>query len=361
MSAIQTENISEMVRLIQKYIGPSVPRIEGEAAIYAAANEIEEWQVAKQDEYTVDIVQGSNLLEITAESFVSTRDEYMANGEFDTDTSSWNAGNAVLSVVSGRLRVAVQTGGSPGEATQQIFPPAGTPMVISGSVFNGTTNGQIVVGTTAGASDLYVGPLGSSVADASFTAGAQTHITLRTTGTVSTEYAEFDDITVHAAQNSKYSLNGIKFLSYRDRPMTPKTEKWIDDNDRYWRDTEEGEPLFYFVERLKETNDKMYVRLSRKPAENLTDGFSYVVTAKSRPTTIQSTDNQILAWYRKYGELLEFGAAGRILMQPGRKWSNATMGQYYLKKFNQMKQELISQSHRSHSQASVSVRQRNWV
>ena len=226
--AVATENISEMVRLIQKYIGPSVPRIEAEAAIYAAANEIENWNVAKEEKRTIDITQGSDII------------------------------------------------------------------LISPAV-------------------------------------------------------------------AEYSLNSVTYLAYRDRPMTPKTEQWLDDNDPYWRHSEEGEPLFYFVEKISKDDDNIIVRTSRKPAETVTDGYTFVAACKSRPETITSVDNLILTWYRLYGELLEFGAAGRILMQPKRKWSNPTLGKYYLTKFNQLKQELISESRRSHVGASVSVQQRNWV
>lgn len=226
--AVLTEDIAEMVRAMQKYIGPSVPRIEAEQAIYATLNEVEQHRILSDDEEsTTNIVQGADYIEI-------------------------------------------------------------------------------------------------------------------------------------AAPGTDYGYNGLNYLRYRESELTAKNEKWLDQHDYGWRMAGEAQPLFYFMTNRK-SGEAIIIRTNRKPAESVTDGYTYQPTIISKPASLTATGNQILTWYRDYGEAVEFGAAGRLLMQPDRKWSNDKLGVYYLRKWNQMKQEILSQARRGNTNSSVSVKLPRWA
>lgn len=226
--AVNVEDIALMVRDIQKYIGPSVPRIEAEKAIYAALNEIEQHRIiADDEEYQTNITQGSDIISISSPSV-------------------------------------------------------------------------------------------------------------------------------------DYGYSGVRYLSYEETPLTAKNEQWLDQNDYGWRHAPEGQPLYYFMT-TRSLGQSIVLRTNRKPAETIANGYTYQPTLISKPVSHTGTANKILTWYREYGEAVEFGAAGRLLTQPKRKWSDTKLGSYYLKKFNQMKQEILSQARRGNTNSSVSVKLPRWA
>jgi hypothetical protein len=141
--------------------------------------------------------------------------EFLLNGNFTTDTTSWTATTAVLSSIAGGqltncLSVA-NSGANAGRATQAITTWTDTTYTLSYYFKKGTAaNGKVVVGTTDGGADLYDS---GSLSDAAWTAHTATitvpqaaaatdiiYVTCKVGSTTDTETALFDTMSLTTEQ-----------------------------------------------------------------------------------------------------------------------------------------------------------------
>jgi hypothetical protein len=137
-----------------------------------------------------------------------TGTELVTNGTFDTDTTGWSAGNATLSVVSGKLRITATSGGARSEATQDVTTVAGKKYVVSTTdVVDATTSTARLEVFNAG---IYLaGAIGTGSLSATFVAGStSTTIDLAMGADCTTgDYIEFDNVSVRLAEEDR-SVNG---------------------------------------------------------------------------------------------------------------------------------------------------------
>jgi hypothetical protein len=113
--------------------------------------------------------------------------ELVTNGTFDTDTTGWTATNATTSVISGVARVTATV--DFGRISQSCTTVVGKTYRVTAYELDGTSVGQVLVGTSAGS-----GGLGSGTALTFVATTTTSFVTLRinTAG----GYADFDNISV---------------------------------------------------------------------------------------------------------------------------------------------------------------------
>ena len=135
-----------------------------------------------------------------------------------------------------------------------------------------------------------------------------------------------------AADQAAYALTGpdgtvvseIITAWYDGREILPKTEKQLKTLDDEWRDIE-GTPEYYVL------LSPRVMTLTPYPADDLTDGLELRVALK--PSITATTIDDTI--YEDYYETIGAGALGRLLLQQGRPWYNASLATFYREQFEQ--------------------------
>jgi len=128
-------------------------------------------------------------------------DSLVTNGDFATATTGWNAGtNSTLSIVSAALRVTSTSTTAP-TAYQVITTAVGKSYTVSADILTGSATrfGRLLVGNSASNGALYTGGYAvSTTQTATFVAtSVTTYLTLMCNTTTSTEYMDFDNVSVY--------------------------------------------------------------------------------------------------------------------------------------------------------------------
>jgi len=162
---------------------------------------------------------------------VSYGPELVTNGTFDTDTSGWSALNAVLTIVSGALRVE-NDGASFGYGYQGFETEAGKVYTFSIDAFPGNQNAVVRIGDNSyGAlnkkfdNSLITSPVtltGQFVATAT-----TTFFRLSTTSNVDGDYANFDNISVKEVTYNSSAADATLKLIYHPNDV-PRIEYDLD-------------------------------------------------------------------------------------------------------------------------------------
>ena len=148
-------------------------------------------------------IRGAYLADTTAET-VTASGELVTNGTFTTDTTGWTASGATLSVVSGAMRV-TNSGAAAGYGYQQIATVVGKSYQVQATRTAGTGPATFTVGVSAG-----------SAGYGNITSGSTCFLTATTTttfiscyvdDTVSSHYADFDNISVKLAEPDRSVKN----------------------------------------------------------------------------------------------------------------------------------------------------------
>lgn len=118
----------------------------------------------------------------------------VTNGTFDTDTTGWIAGNATLSVESGKLRI-TNIGAVYGLASQSVATTSGKAFVLGGDPYNGTNGGASVKVANYSGGTAYVSVTVPGTKKI-FLATANTIYPQCVSSNTSNGYADYDNISL---------------------------------------------------------------------------------------------------------------------------------------------------------------------
>ena len=122
--------------------------------------------------------------------------ELVTNGTFDSSTTGWTGSSTTLSAQSGWLRA--ESVSTPAFAYQAISTVVGKVYTIAGEWRSSAGTWRIVVGTSAGNTNIYTSSIaGSGTVDATFTATTTTtYVSVRSVTITVGDYVEIDNVTV---------------------------------------------------------------------------------------------------------------------------------------------------------------------
>ena len=149
----------------------------------------------------------------------------ITNGNFDSNTTGWNAdGTAALSVNGSKQLLITSSGSSVGKAMYTMTTVSGMVYRVTGNFYKGTSNQGLVQASTSGS--LGSGVLGSQSAMTSdtefnftFTAtGTTTYLILYEGGGGDDDTTIWDNIVVSPQVPSDFEINDITIV-YREKPM----------------------------------------------------------------------------------------------------------------------------------------------
>lgn len=153
---------------------------------------------------------------------------------------------------------------------------------------------------------------------------------------------------------------GIKTVAIEERPLTKKTEGWLDANISGWRYRDPGSAQYFYVDRTRNNyaNGTAHLRLDMQADTAITGGLKVKAVLKSIPA---SPNRKLATIYREFNDIIELGVASEMMMMPDKKWTNERKAMLYGKQFHFLKQSLIAKHHRGHTSGSVGVQLKRWV
>lgn len=146
-----------------------------------------------------------------------------------------------------------------------------------------------------------------------------------TVGTVATNTFELSGVdgSGYAPETTGGTWNSVS--AYTDLDMRPSTV--LDKSDRDWRIS--GTNYYFYCP------DTATVALSWDPAAAVPNGL--VIKAALKPTTTATTVPDVL--FNDWRMAIEDGAVGRLMLIPGKDWTNEQSAAIYLARFEAKKRE----------------------
>jgi hypothetical protein len=165
-------------------------------------------------------------LQVTGTTPATLGSELVTNGTFDSSTTGWTGSSTTLSAQSGWLRA--ESVSTPAFAYQAISTVVGKVYTIAGEWRSSAGTWRIVVGTSAGNTNIYTSSIaGSGTVDATFTATTTTtYVSVRSVTITVGDYVEIDNVTVKEVltwADPKYYLDFDGVDDYLQGPTHPFT------------------------------------------------------------------------------------------------------------------------------------------
>jgi hypothetical protein len=150
--------------------------------------------------------------------------EKIVNGTFPTDTSSWVAAGATLSVVGGRMRI-TSTGAAIGMAYQEVNLVIGKCYNVVVDTWFGTGSHRILIGNGGGSGSMFQSSVAGVASDTQIigsfiaTQVAVTLTCIQATATLGA-YAEFDNISIKESAVQVTQATGLDGIANTATTLT---------------------------------------------------------------------------------------------------------------------------------------------